>query len=184
NDPTGHEFWDRMSHYEHFHSLIPLDHWILKENIQHYQAASAAVNGAVEWELIAGVYKALTNMSNKTTVGNGWNYHGYYAAKDPEKRNDHEIDVRAASIQVAKALNESRNPNTGYVDLQAFLRKPQLEITAEALRRLESKITTYHTQYKEERYKPMDVIYKDWNDVLKVRTARSVEQKLLEESYE
>ncbi|MDU2110669.1 MAG: hypothetical protein E7E99_08705, partial [Peptoniphilus lacydonensis] len=49
---------------------------------------------------------------------------------------------------------------------------------------LESKITTYHTQYKEERYKPMDVIYKDWNDVLKVRTARSVEQKLLEESYE
>lgn len=184
NDPTGHEFWDRMSHYEHFHSLIPLDHWILKENIQHYQAASAAVNGAVDWELIAGVHKALTNMSNKTTVGNGWNYRGYYAAKDPEKRNDHEIDVRATSIQVAKALNESRNPNTGYIDLQAFLRKPQLEITDEALRRLESKITTYHTQYKEERYKPMDVIYKDWNDILKVRTARSVEQKLLEESYE
>ncbi|EGO6085804.1 TPA: DUF3991 domain-containing protein [Enterococcus faecalis] len=184
NDPTGHQFWDQMNKYEKFHSLIPLDHWVLKDNIRHYQEASAAVNGSVEWELIAGVHKALTDMSNKTTVGNGWNYRGYYSAISPGERNDYVIDVGQVSIQVAKALNESRNANTGYIDVQEFLRKPQPDIGVDVLRSLDYKVKRYYGLYKEERYKPVDVIYKDWNDILKVRTAQGLERKMISEAYE
>ncbi|MGC3342470.1 hypothetical protein ACPTE8_16355, partial [Enterococcus faecalis] len=49
---------------------------------------------------------------------------------------------------------------------------------------LDYKVMRYYGLYKEERYKPVDVIYKDWKDILKVRTAQGLERKMISEAYE
>lgn len=173
NDRAGHEFFDRLSkkimatpdgERITFHSLIPFDKHLPKRNLPVYQ--EVAKRHGIDWQWLAGIHKAETNLSPTNKLANGFNYEAFFGRDLPKNQAPEAIDLEQACESCAQYLE--RYTADGRTNIGDALMNQKLSL--EDKRGFEGKVKATYNWYLAGDFQtddhPSGLPGKDWNDAL------------------
>lgn len=179
NDAAGHRLFDHANHYINIAkekggeaapntALIPFNNQIPKEYYSMYKEISEDYLN-VTWDMLATVHKIETNLSNDNKIANDYELHSSLAVLPGPKVDIHEIDVRAALIEIAERIEREEITKETFHTLY-----PTEEKNLYTEYFVKDKLSETFAMYSEGQYEVVDSVGKDWNDSIKQQRSKGL----------